>query len=213
MPEYNSISEYNLIAESGTPEWFAARRNGISATSVARAAASERAFNTEVDTLLHPVEIADNPYMKFGRDKEEWIIRNLDPKYRIRHNEWLVSCAVPGDEWMLATPDGVDLDFNHYIAEVKTTGKDWDGKAIPIQYRRQVQWQLNVTGADQCVFAWLLRTQREDGTMVSAWFEPKVVVIDRDEEMIAELIQVGRRLMTEINHTERWEYERGQIQS
>lgn len=205
-------ADYTLIALSGTPEWHKARRNGVSATSVARAAASEKAFYTEVDNLLHPVEIADNPYMKFGRDKEEFIIDCIDSFYGIKHNEWLMAAKYPGDEWQLATPDGIS-DDGYYIAEVKTTGTDWDGKAIPIQYRRQVQWQLHVTGATKCVFAWLLRKQREDGTMVSAWYAPKMVIIERDEKMIAELVEVGRRLMTEINNTERWEYERGQIQS
>lgn len=193
------------IAKSGTPEWFEARRKGVSATSVARAAASDKAFDAEVDQLVYPVEIADNDYMRFGREWENWIIDNIPTKYGIKHNDWLVSQDDRANAWKLATPDGNNDDWT-VIAEVKTTGKDWDGKAVPIQYRRQVQWQLYVTGAERCVFAWLLRVARHDtGEFTPGWFEPKHIVIERDETMISQLVEVAERLQMATIYTERME--------
>jgi len=86
----------------------------------------------------------------------------------------------------LATPDGLSSD-HRVIAEVKTTGKDWGVvEKLPLKYARQVQWQLHVTGAEFAVVAWLLRVE-EDGAFVPGWWKPKVGVMERDREMIANL--------------------------
>jgi hypothetical protein len=98
------------------------------------------------------------------------------------------------EPWHTATPDGLSLD-HHTIAEVKTTGRDWGTwSKVPIHYRRQVAWQLHVSGASRCVFAWLLRGEAASGQFVPMWFEPKVVVVDRDQEVITHLISVADQL-------------------
>ena len=154
-----------------------------------------------LEEMSNPVEIPDNAYMKFGRDMEEWIVASIPAKYMIEHNDWLVAKDTPGDEWQLATPDGLTRS-NIAIAEVKTTGKDWGSwSAVPIQYKRQVQWQLHVTGAQVCVFAYLLRLETADGFQ-PAWYEPKVFEVVRDEKMIAELIQVAQKLQQELIYRE-----------
>jgi predicted phage-related endonuclease len=96
----------------------------------------------------------------------------------------------------LATPDGLTLR-HEAISEVKTTGKDWNPERIPVQYRRQVQWQLFVTGAEKCFFAWMLREER-DGAFLPGWFEPKVVEMGRDEEMIRSLVTVADELWERV---------------
>ena len=110
-------------------------------------------------------------------------------------NDWLIRHY--GDRLALATPDGISLSHNR-ISEVKTTGKDWGSvDKIPIAYKRQVQWQLYVTGADECVFAWMLRAE-VDGRMVPGWFEPKSDIIGRDEVMITDLKLAATMLWAEI---------------
>jgi predicted phage-related endonuclease len=79
------------------------------------------------------------------------------------------------------------------ISEIKTTGQDWDEKSIPIAYRRQVQWQLYVTGAEKCLFAWMLRMD-VGGTFAPAWFEPKTRWLERDEDMISVLVECAEKL-------------------
>jgi hypothetical protein len=118
----------------------------------------------------------------------------LKEHYGVMPNDWLISSGV--SDHYLATPDGLTLGHNA-IAEIKTTGKDWNPERIPLQYKRQVQWQLFVTDAEFCYFAWLLREER-DGAMVPAWFEPKVITMERDEVMIASLVKVADELFERV---------------
>jgi predicted phage-related endonuclease len=172
--------------------WLAARREGVTATQVAKAATTA-GFAEAVQMYWDTAGIPDNPYMAFGRDAEGWISLELKKSHEIMPNAWLIK-SDKGP--YLATPDGLSLDHTQ-ISEIKTTGKDWGGK-IPIGYMRQVQWQLFVTGAESCVFAWVLRTE-VDGVMVPAWFEPKTLIIERDEDMIQKLIEVADRLYVAVN--------------
>jgi putative phage-type endonuclease len=192
-----------LVALSGTDAWYEARKQGISATAVARAA-TPAGFAAEVDAMLNPVDIGDNEYMRFGRDWEKWIVENIPAHYGLKHNNWLIHAD--GHKWQLATPDALNDDWS-LIGEMKTTGKDWGDNAIPIQYRRQVQWQMYVTGAEACVFAWLLRIENENG-FVPGWFEPKHIIIKRDDAIIADLIQVAERLQMEMVHHDHWQLEK-----
>ena len=204
--------EKRLVARSGTDEWYKARELGVSATTVAKAASGPGGYKAELDRALHPEDniVEDNAYMRFGRDYEEWIVDNLPHEYGIKHNDWLI--ASENEPHHLATPDGLNADWS-IIAEVKTTGKDWSieekpttAAAIPIQYRRQVQWQLYVTGAQRCVFAWLLRAESPfTGDFVPAWLEPKHIIIERNEEMIADLIDVAHRFVEDYNNHKEWE--------
>lgn len=198
-----------MVARSGTDEWYKARQYGVSATTVAKAASGPAGFDAELQRALNPEDhvVEDNAYMKFGRDWENWIVEALPTEYGIKANDWLI-CGLGADRWHLATPDGLNSDWS-VIAEVKTTGKDWDGSTIPIQYRRQVQWQLHVTGATKCVFAWLLRAEADNGDFVPAWLEPKHVVMERDETMIAELKEVANRFITDYSNYREMEELRG----
>jgi hypothetical protein len=201
----NSVTlQDRFVARHGTEAWFAARRNGVSATAVANAS-TPAGFRDEVAKALYPEDnqVTDNEYMKFGRDWEQWIVDNLPTEYSIKANDWLIHAE--GHVWQLATPDGISLD-GLTIAEVKTTGKDWN--TIPIRYIRQVQWQLYVTGAERCVVAWLLRGVDEQGEMVPAWYEPKHVIVERDEDMIAQLIAIAERLQMECVHQTRLDQEK-----
>jgi hypothetical protein len=48
------------------------------------------------------------------------------------------------------------------------------------------------------IFAWMLREER-DGAFVPGWFEPKVITIERDEEMIVSLVKVADELWERVN--------------
>ena len=173
--------------------WLEARRGGVTATQVAKAASGPGGFEQAVMEYREEFQETDNPYMKFGRDWEGPISMHLKDSFGIMPNEWLISSSV--SDHYLATPDGLSLSHDQ-ISEVKTTGKDW--ATIPIQYRRQVQWQLFVTGAGGCVFAWMLREER-GGVFMPAWFDPKVEIILRDEDMIASLVKVADELWERVN--------------
>jgi putative phage-type endonuclease len=178
-----------------TQRWLSARREGVTATQVAKAAAGPGGFQQAVEDYRADFVEQDNPYMAWGRAMEGPISMFLKENFGVMPNDWLMRHH---DNWHhLATPDGITLD-HHAISEVKTTGKDWNPEKIPVQYRRQVQWQLYVSGAEFCYFAWLLREER-DGAFMPAWFDPKVIRIERDGEMISELVTVANRLWERVN--------------
>jgi hypothetical protein len=174
--------------------WLSARREGVTATQVSKAASGPGGFEQAVQDYRADFLENDNPYMAFGRAWEGPISMHLKDNYGVMPNDWLISSAV--SDHYLCTPDGLTLG-HHAISEVKTTGKDWNPERVPLQYRRQVQWQLFVTGAEFCYFAWLLREER-DGAFMPAWFEPKVITIPRDEEMIASLVKVADDLWERV---------------
>jgi hypothetical protein len=64
---------------------------------------------------------------------------------------------------------------------------------LPLRYRRQVQWQLHVTGAERALVAWLVR-EEVDGVFIPATFEPAWGWLERDEEMIQDLVVTADRL-------------------
>jgi len=176
--------------------WLLARRSGVTATQVAKAASGPGGFEQAVSDYRDEFQETDNPYMKFGRDWEGPLAMFLKDRHAVMPNEWLI--AGENNPTHLATPDGLSLNHD-VISEIKTTGKDWNPEKIPVQYRRQVQWQLHVTGAAQCVFAWMLREDR-NGVFIPAWWEPRVVWFERDEEMISGLVKVADRLWERIGN-------------
>lgn len=168
--------------------WGQARRTGITATEVANAS-TPAGFDKAVARYYEPEAPYDNPYMQFGREAEGPISLWLKDQFEILPNEWLLAHDNPR---YLATPDGISLD-HHRISEIKTTGKDFADN-IPISYRRQVQWQLFVTGAEYCVFAWMLRVETRDGGFQPGWIEPKTTRILPSADTIEDLIAVADRL-------------------
>lgn len=202
-----SALDERRVALHGTPEWFKARQNGVSATAVANACTAA-GFQEEVAKAVWPEDnqIADNEYMKFGRDWEDWIVANLPAEYGFTGNQWLYRSVE--EKWHLATPDGIDKT-GLVIAEVKTTGKDWN--TVPARYMRQIQWQIYVMDAEACVLGWLLRGMGNYGEFVPLWYQPKTLLIERDEVMIAELKAVAKKLQHEcvMGMQHREEQERG----
>lgn len=136
--------------------------------------------------------------MSFGKEAEPELMRHAHREHGLLPSDWLVAGADPKH---LATPDGASLDWST-LAECKTTGKDW-GSAPPIKYRRQCQWQMHVTGADRCLLVWNLRVPDEHGWFYLGWIEPKTLWIERDEDMIRDLVGTADRL---------WEALSGELQ-
>ena len=176
--------------------WLSARRNGVTATQVSNAS-TPAGFEKAVADYVLDFRDPDNDYMRFGRDWESYVAQHGLEWFNLEPNEWLIRGDDPRH---LATPDAIGVDA---IGEYKTTGKDWGTvEKLPLKYKRQVQWQLHVTGYDVCVVAWLLRktVDTEDGpVMVPAWFEPKTGWVERDQKMIDKLVETAERLWKEVH--------------
>lgn len=187
------IGRDRFLASKGADEsaWLEARRTGVTATEVALAA-TPAGFRDALENRRNPQPVEVNGYMEFGLLWEDWVIDKIAREYDIAPNDFLIAGE---NRKHLATPDGLSTDHT-VIAEVKTTGKDWGTvDKLPLKYKRQIQWQLHVTGAKFCVVAWLLRDVTDTGIFVPAWFKPKVGVLERDGEMIDRLVEVAGRLL------------------
>lgn len=171
--------------------WVNARNSGITATEVAKGS-TPAGFAEVVHRYKEPEEPFDNPFMEFGRKAEGPISLWVKDQFQVFPNEWLIAGT---NRTHMSTPDGISLD-HQVISEIKTTGKDFEDK-IPIQYRRQVQWQLHTTGANRCFFVWMLRVEDNFGNFQPGWIEPKHKVIRRDQKMIDDLVAVADRLLIE----------------
>ena len=175
-----------IIRQTEYLGWLEARRHGVSATAVAEAA-TPSGFRNVVDNWGQSVEV--NDYMTFGSESEAELMRHAHREHGILPSDWLIAGENPRH---LATPDGLAVDHSE-IAECKTTGKDW--ATTPIKYRRQVQWQLAITGAARCLFVWNLRVPDDNGWFYLGWIEPKTLWIERDPDMIADLTVTADRLL------------------
>jgi hypothetical protein len=187
MREFTERDVTNSSIASGR----AKRAEGVTATMVADAA-TPKSFQ-RVALAMHTVtDIPDNPYMAFGRDMEPLVARLLKESHSVLANDWLIAAKDAPHE--MATPDGLSQD-HEVISEIKTTGTDWESvDKVPARYHRQVQWQLHVTGATLCWFAFMLRLDTPSGFQ-PAWLEPKVFPIERDEKLIGELRETAHQLM------------------
>lgn len=185
-----------LVSSADYEKWLEVRATGVTATAVSKAVTPD-GFRDVLAQIRDPRPIPDNDYMRFGRDQEAALIEKLATQFDLESNDWLIAKDAEENRWQMATPDGLS-PAHDLIAEVKTTGRDWGNwRAVPGHYQRQVQWQLHVTGAQSCVFGWMLRTTAA-GDMVPAWPGPKFVVVNRDEGLIERLVTVAENLYREL---------------
>lgn len=155
-------------------QWLAERRKGVTATEIAAVMGLspwESPYSLFYRKLGELPEIEDNDAMRWGRRLESAVIA----EFTERHPELHVA---PGGlyagavrTWQLATPDGLlyaDGATQAPIAglEVKTAGSydGWGDEGtddIPLQYRCQALWQLDVLGVDEVRFAVLFTHARK----------------------------------------------------
>lgn len=196
-----------LVRSSDREAWLWHRSQGVSATMVAHAC-TPAGFAEVVAQMENPVEVTSNAFMEWGNQREPYIADVVKERYGVMPNEWVISKGgkLSPDRWMMATPDGLSLDHK-MIGEYKTSGKPLD--KIPLRYMRQVQWQLFVTGAEQCVFAYELRVDAPGG--FAPGFDVECQVVDRDEKLMKELVAVAEKVQ-QINVYKSWD-EREEIEN
>lgn len=198
------ISIERFIASSQTKElWLAARDRGVTATQVAKAS-TPAGMKEVLAQIENPTPVEPNAFMDWGNEREAYIAHVVKERYGILPNDWLLCADGAGNEWQMATPDGLSLDHT-VIGEYKTSGKPLD--KVPANYMRQVQWQLYVTGAEKCLFAYELRLEGPEGFVPG--FDVETQWIDRNEEMISELIVTAQKVQMHAVFWERSQREKG----
>lgn len=183
------ISVDRFIATSDDrPSWLAARRGGVTATQVAKAA-TPAGFAEALNDLRNPVEVEDNDYMRFGRENENWIAMWVKGEFGIMPNRWLI--AAEDNPQFLSTPDGLSLDHT-LIGEIKTGGKT--PTKPPLPHVRQIHWQFRTTGAERCLYAFMPRIS-VNGVFMPGLLEPLTWWVERDETIITQLEATALRLL------------------
>lgn len=192
-----------FIVSSQTKDlWLAARDRGVTATQVAKAS-TPAGLKEVLASLENPQPVEPNGFMDWGNEREPFIAYQVLKRYGILANDYLICAEGAGNEWQMATPDGLSLDHT-LIGEYKTSGKPLD--KVPANYMRQVQWQLYVTGAEKCLFAYELRLEGPEGFVPG--FDVECQWINRDEEMIGDLIKVAEEVQMHAVYLEQSKNER-----
>jgi putative phage-type endonuclease len=153
--------------EPGSEEWHAARANGIGGSEIAAVmglSPYESRFSLwhRKKGLITPTE--ENDVMYWGKRHEPTIC----DEFALQHPDWQLrpspTYAADGRPWQIANPDRLIVDdFGDPIAilEAKTSRDDvgWgeEGSAdIPVHYRAQCLWYMDVLGVDRCHVAVLI---------------------------------------------------------
>ncbi len=196
-----------LVRSSDREAWLWHRSQGVTATMVARGFTTA-GFAEVVAQMENPVEVTVNAYMEWGNEREPYIAQVVKERYGLLPNDWLISAGVSlsPDRWMMATPDGLSLDHKT-IGEYKTGSSL--GKTIKAEHVRQMQWQMWVTDAESCVYAFEERRDAPSG--FAPGFDVECRVVERDDKLIKELVAVAEKLQT-VNVYSSWN-EREEIEN
>ena len=189
------------VFEPGSPEWHAARANGIGGSEIAAVlglSPHESRFSLwhRKKGLVAPVE--ETEVMYWGKVHEPGIaarFAELHPEWRIAPASTYAAAERP---WQIANPDRrlePESPFDDdELLEIKTARDDegWGEQGtdqIPVHYRCQCLWYLDVLGARRCHVAVLI-----------AGSEYREYVVDYDEAEARLLRDAGARFMHDLAH-------------
>ena len=182
------------IKTESREQWLEARRRYVTATEVAQLVRRGQDYWDELREIKAgdrtAPDISNLPAVRHGREREALIAPYVQS---------LEEGMVPNEDLYVrngryaATPD---LVGDGIVGEIKTIkdkrlAKLQQAKGWPTgQYYDQVQWQLFVTGAIACIFAW---EPYEDwgGELVPREDMREHITIHRDEERIKALQEVA----------------------
>lgn len=161
------------IVEVESPEWFAMRAEGVTATDIAKLANGGPAAWAEVKARKQgaPSTFHGNAYTRWGNEREPFIGSVMQFKHGITPTNAIIRSLA--DPRKLASPDAIGDDR---LGEFKTSINEWEPRpeCIPQNYYDQVQWALDVAGFDESVFAWEMNENFTPGALHD-------IIIPRDE--------------------------------
>ena len=182
------------IKTESREQWLEARRKYVTATEVAQLARRGQDYWDELREIKAgdrtAPDISGLPAIRHGREREALIAPYV---------QTLEQGMVPNEDLYVrndryaATPDLVGDGIVGEIKTIKDTrlAKLQSAKGWPTgQYYDQVQWQIFVTGAIACVFAWE-PYEDWDGELVPREDMREHITIHRDDVRIAQLQEVA----------------------
>ena len=182
------------IKTKSREQWLDARRKYVTATEVAQLVRRGQDYWDELREIKAgqrtAPDISGLPAVRHGREREALIapyVQSLE-KGMVPNSDLYVR-----NQRYAATPDLVGDGIVGEIKTIKDTrlAKLQTAKGWPTgQYYDQVQWQLFVTGAIACIFAWE-PYEDWDGELVPREDMREHITIHRDEERIKALQEVA----------------------
>lgn len=191
---------FTRLPHTDEAEWLEQRREYITATEIARLAASPSEWARIRHEKEHGSDFHGNAVTRWGHEREPEIgkfVRMFEDS-RLTGNTDL--CVLDGTR-IAATPDMLPNDLStgcEVIGEIKTAGKQLIPDLIPQKYRDQVQVQLMVTGAEACVFACEVREEDAEGFFPG---ETKTCIILPDLDRQATLRAIAERFLAGEDQT------------
>lgn len=156
-------AEYLGTFPSGSPEWHALRATGLGGSEIAAVlglSPFESRFSLWHRKRGEAAPQPENDEMRAGKYFEAGIaawFRDTHPDYRVRRVGTYRSKARP---WQIANPDRIITgpDRGREVLEIKNlrTADGWGEPGtdeVPVYYRAQVLWYLDVLGLDRGRFA------------------------------------------------------------
>lgn len=174
--------------------WHAARRTGISASTLAKAmtpAGRRDVLAAYADPEAHADDLARiQEYLDHGQRREqEFLAGWIERMFGIIPNRAVYAHDVYPRH--LATPDGWHPERRETL-EVKTSTKAMP-KTIPRAHRDQMLFAMWVMDSGRCLYVW----EQHSGFLATGL--PEYRWFDRDEERIAELVTVANGLLWEMD--------------
>ena len=204
-----SIYERALVDKNIDEElWLAERRKGVTATEIAKLAKGQPAARRDVlaEKISGDRSFFGNKYTDWGLERELALATILETEHGFEASDILFHAET--NPRHLATPDAILLGEEVAVAEIKTSKFDLDPAGphfARTTYMDQMQWQMYVAGENcvECLFIW---EQHDD-----VWVEDEFGVerptpvghaqtwLHRNDERIAELIQIADEFLTELD--------------
>lgn len=146
------------LPEQRSEEWYAMRRDKLTASSIA-GAIGKCHFSTREELLLGKIEeqpYEANPITEWGVKYEDIAIAFYEEMYKTKVLDFGM-IPHPTFEAFGASPDGIcdDTGNDEYVGrmvEIKCPPKRKFTKTVPSHYLMQVQGQLEVCDLDECDF-------------------------------------------------------------
>lgn len=159
--------EILAVADPGSQAWHDARRQGVTASEIAAVmglSPYESPFSLHW-RKRHGWKVDDNEFMQGGRLLEEpiaqwWLLEHGQPAELTTMHAGLY--AHPDRLWQMATPDRIVINLwgeGVALLECKWVAYSWDGwgepgtSDVPVHYRAQCLWQMDVLGVDTVYLA------------------------------------------------------------
>ena len=180
-----------------------ARKHGIGASDIAAICGVSRwgsPMRVYLDKIGASEPLEQTEAMYWGSVNERNVVRRFGeehPEYTVVYRPKALPHVHPAHPWAMATPDAL-LDLlspthQHAGLEVKTASaykrEEWDGDSPPVEYVLQCQWSMCVLGYDKWYLAVLIGGN-----------EYREFVVERDDELIAELLLRGRAFWTLVEN-------------